>query len=266
MSEKPVIFISHSSKDTELARLIKQQIEICIDGAEAFASDIEPGENWFEKVMGKLKEADAIVVLITPNSVAFSHWVWFEMGYFWSRHDNALESPGERGRICYLLYLPDIELPNPVSDLQIQMTSLLSKRDLNEFFLNLEKRFDGKSISVNYDEIIAASQKISKIPLQNTMIHKEKGSKLYHSHENYGENDLREVVNDIVKRAQRTEIQSNPLFTDGLIRFNQFDIDHNLPNGTAKKFLTQAMEKLEYSPAYQSEYVVRFQFDGIIMI
>lgn len=260
MSGKPVIFISHSSKDTELARLIKQQIEICIDGAEAFASDIEPGENWFEKVMGKLKEADAIIVLVTPNSVAFSHWVWFEMGYFWSQHDTALESLGERGRIYYPLFIPNVELPNPVHDLQIQAASLFSKRDLTSFFRNLAKRFGGQSSSVKYDEIIEIAKQIPKLAriTQTKLSNSFEEDSTYSPYANYSETDLKEVVYDIAKNEWNGGDNSSALFRDGLIQFKFFDKEHNLPEGTSKTFLIDVMSRFNKIPDYESENIVRF--------
>lgn len=143
MSEKPVIFISHSSHDSELARYLKQQIEVCVDNAEVFASDIDPGENWFDKVMQKLKQADAIVVLITPNSVNLSHWVWFELGYFWARHDAQVDNLDQRRKVYYPLFIDGVELPNPVYDLQIQAASLSDNKGMISFFRNLSAKFNG---------------------------------------------------------------------------------------------------------------------------
>ena len=142
MSDKSVIFISHSSKDGELARLLKQQIENCFNNTvEVFAANIDPGENWFNKVMGKLNDADSIIVLITSNSVKDSHWVWFELGYFWSVHNQSLKSLDERAKIFYPLYMDGVEWPNPVKDLQIQAVLLSDEIQLLSFFQKLCQQF-----------------------------------------------------------------------------------------------------------------------------
>lgn len=170
MSDKPVIFISHSSKDGEVVQILTQQMELCFAGkVEIFASTIQPGENWFQKVMEKLNQADAIVTLITPNSVNESHWVWFELGYFWARHDESLKNPNDKKKVYYPVYwkvTPD-QWPNPVKDLQIQAVPISDQNGLLEFFRVLCDQFDGDLAQADLTRVISNIEERSRIEVSN---------------------------------------------------------------------------------------------------
>ena len=64
------IFISHSTKDTEFARQIAQAlievgISVWIDVA-----DIPAGMKWSTAIQNGLKECDAMIVILSPDSMA----------------------------------------------------------------------------------------------------------------------------------------------------------------------------------------------------
>jgi hypothetical protein len=73
------IFISHSTKDKQIASLIKTRLEDC--GQEAFVAhdDIQVANPWREEIKRYLRECDAMVVLVTPESMG-SYWVHQEIG------------------------------------------------------------------------------------------------------------------------------------------------------------------------------------------
>ncbi|MEM9274523.1 MAG: toll/interleukin-1 receptor domain-containing protein [Cyanobacteria bacterium P01_F01_bin.143] len=73
------VFISHDPKDIKLAQKLAQILRD--DSFDVWDdSQILPGENW-AKVKGQaLEESDAMVVLLTPNSV-ISPNISFEVGY-----------------------------------------------------------------------------------------------------------------------------------------------------------------------------------------
>lgn len=62
------VFISHSAQDSALARKVadvlqKNGLEVWYDG------EILPGDNWAQKVSEALEQSQAMVVLITPESL-----------------------------------------------------------------------------------------------------------------------------------------------------------------------------------------------------
>lgn len=73
------VFISHSSKDKNLVRRIADALEA--SGMDVWDdSEILPGENWAEKIAKALEESQAMVVLLTPESLS-SEQVLREVGY-----------------------------------------------------------------------------------------------------------------------------------------------------------------------------------------
>lgn len=249
MNEKPAVFISHSSLDKELAHEIKRQIEQCLDTVEVFAATIKPGENWFEKVIAHLNRADAFVLLITPNSVAQSHWVWFELGYFWSRHNSALESLEERKKVYYPLYVDGVELPNPVKDLKIQAASLNDESAVIAFFEELGKHFAVVSIrNVDVEAIVQIAN--------HTDARKPSEEAIY------------EILNDYFDSlyksfSSRFNNHGEHVFTGKLIRFDGLDNELNLPTGTSKKFLKEIARKHNLVPETETGDTIRFKIgDG----
>lgn len=63
------VFLSYSHKDSKLAEQIAKELskfDLDVWNAE---TEIFPGDNWAEKVSNALKDSDAMVVLITPDSL-----------------------------------------------------------------------------------------------------------------------------------------------------------------------------------------------------
>ncbi|MCD9186070.1 MAG: toll/interleukin-1 receptor domain-containing protein [Pyrinomonadaceae bacterium] len=63
------VFLSYSHKDSEIAEKIAKELskfDLVVWNAE---TEILPGDNWAEKVSNALKDSDAMVVLITPDSL-----------------------------------------------------------------------------------------------------------------------------------------------------------------------------------------------------
>jgi isopentenyl diphosphate isomerase/L-lactate dehydrogenase-like FMN-dependent dehydrogenase len=64
------VFINYSPKDRELATELVSRLKAAGLDAWFDKSEILPGDNWAEKTSEGLKESDAMVVLLTPNSLA----------------------------------------------------------------------------------------------------------------------------------------------------------------------------------------------------
>ena len=75
MSDEPVIFISHSSMDKDLALVLQEQIAIVlgINTSDVFVSvdpyAIPAGSDWFETITKQLDVADALVVIVSSSSM-----------------------------------------------------------------------------------------------------------------------------------------------------------------------------------------------------
>ncbi|MGQ9626901.1 MAG: toll/interleukin-1 receptor domain-containing protein [Anaerolineae bacterium] len=82
MPGKYKVFISHTGKDTWIAR----QIEACINnyGADAFldVADITVGEEFDERIRQELLDCDELVALLTPWSLERPYVLW-EMAGAW---------------------------------------------------------------------------------------------------------------------------------------------------------------------------------------
>lgn len=80
-----VIFISHSSEDTWLAKQLAREISSC--GAKPFLddADIKPGEDFNKEIHSSLKEAHELIVLLTPWALEQLSYILLEVGAAWLR-------------------------------------------------------------------------------------------------------------------------------------------------------------------------------------
>jgi hypothetical protein len=74
------VFISHSYKDKTLARKVADVLEDMGFDVWDAEREILPGDNLPEKLNQALKESQAMVVLLTPDSLK-SKWVQYEISY-----------------------------------------------------------------------------------------------------------------------------------------------------------------------------------------
>jgi hypothetical protein len=101
------VFISYSMADAELAQRVVKYLKA--SGFQVWDdSEVLPGDNWGEILAKALQESDAMVVLLTPNSV-HSPNLTFEVSY-------ALGSKDYKGRVIPVLaaspdQLPQAEIP-----------------------------------------------------------------------------------------------------------------------------------------------------------
>ncbi len=86
---KPTVFFSHSSKDSDtLIRLKEMFVEKTGGTIEVFLSSdgqsIPLGKNWVHRIEEALEETSLMLVFLTPNSVK-SDWIYFETGFVYSK-------------------------------------------------------------------------------------------------------------------------------------------------------------------------------------
>jgi hypothetical protein len=77
---KPRIYLSHSSVDRASARQLADALRRRALEVSSADSVSAPGENWAASVAKALGQSDAMVVLLTPNSVE-SEWVRRDIEY-----------------------------------------------------------------------------------------------------------------------------------------------------------------------------------------
>ena len=78
------VFISHSGTDTWVAQQIAREIEAC--GAVPFLDEanISVGEDFEERILTALDQANELLVLLTPWALT-RPYIWAEIGVAWSR-------------------------------------------------------------------------------------------------------------------------------------------------------------------------------------
>jgi hypothetical protein len=73
------VFISHSSKNIELVRDIARRLRNAGFEPEIASGDMAAGTEWKNAVRQGIREADAVLFLLTPESLA-SDWTMTELG------------------------------------------------------------------------------------------------------------------------------------------------------------------------------------------
>lgn len=137
------VFISHVSDDEERIRNIVTK-KFDGKGIPYFLSeiDIDPGENWLDRLEQAMKRASCGVIVLTENSLS-SQWVWYEAGIL-----QGLNKP------IYPYLLDDIDIgavPEFVAQKQVSgtITELVQtlEEDVREFGEIAEKtKFDPESL------------------------------------------------------------------------------------------------------------------------
>lgn len=79
-----LVFVSHSSQDTWVARQIAREIEAV--GAKPFLdeAEVDAGADFEEDILSFLERAHELVVLLTPWALD-RPYVWAELGAAWGR-------------------------------------------------------------------------------------------------------------------------------------------------------------------------------------
>jgi hypothetical protein len=97
------VFVSHASTDAILARRVSKTLREA--GFQVWDDTLMvPGENWGEKLAEALKESDAMVVLLTPDSLRSPN-IGYEVGY-------ALGKEDYKGRLIPVIAGPIEQLPS----------------------------------------------------------------------------------------------------------------------------------------------------------
>jgi hypothetical protein len=96
------VFISYAFPDKDLARRVADALRA--SGFQVWDdAQVSPGDNWAEQLGQALQDADAMVVLLTPNSLQSPN-VSYEICY-------ALGKKGYKGRVVPVIAASNEQLP-----------------------------------------------------------------------------------------------------------------------------------------------------------
>ncbi len=135
-SNQWLIFISHSSKDTWVAKQITREIIAC--GASAFLdeADVEVGDDFEERILEFLEKANELLVLLTPWALD-RPYVWAELGAAWARRIPI---------VGVLQGLSAAELQSRESiPIFLKKRDLIDINDIDRYFVGLATRVSGQA-------------------------------------------------------------------------------------------------------------------------
>lgn len=125
------IFISHAVANMNIAQLLAKTLEAAREDVTTFVAsrpgDIRADEDWLEGIERALKEADAYIILLTPESV-LRPWVNFESGAAWYSQRQLI--------FVRIQALPIKDIPLPILSRQVYV--LDDKEQLLAIFDTLE--------------------------------------------------------------------------------------------------------------------------------
>lgn len=130
-SKKRLVFVSHSSQDTWVAKQIAK--EIAARKAKPFLdeADIDVGAEFEEDILDFLDNAHELLVLFTPWSLE-RPYVWAEIGAAWIK------------RIPIIVVLhglkPSDFQAHPSTPVFLKKRDIINLNDIEEYFGQLERR------------------------------------------------------------------------------------------------------------------------------
>lgn len=131
MSKKPVVFISHATTDTYIAKSMRQDVRKT--GADSFldAIDVEIGDEISARIQKGLDRCTELVVLLTPASIQ-RRWIWLEIEAAW----------GQKKRIAGVAYGMTLDelLDEPDLPLVLRDRNLTHLNDFPKYVTQLRAR------------------------------------------------------------------------------------------------------------------------------
>lgn len=150
---KPKVFVSHISQEAALAAVLQQSIKRDFIGLiEVYVSSdgasIEAGEDWLQSVKEALKQAQAVVVLCSKESIG-RPWVNFEAGGAWLQGVPIIPA-------CHTDLRPE-DIPLPLK--LLQGIDAGQPADLKRLYARLAKIIEAEEPSAAYEQIAEAVKK-----------------------------------------------------------------------------------------------------------
>ena len=125
------VFISHSSRDTWVAKQIAREVAAC--GARPFLdeADIDVGADFEDDILAFLEKAHELIVLLSPWALD-RPYVWAELGAAWGRRIPVA---------ALLLGLTASELQSrPGVPVFLKKRSLIDLNDIDSYLVQLKTR------------------------------------------------------------------------------------------------------------------------------
>jgi hypothetical protein len=153
---KPKVFISHISKETELAQVLKKQLtKDFLNFLDIFVSSdgtsIQAGGKWLDELNKALKEAQIEIILCSKESVG-RPWVNFEAGAGWVRGIQVIP-------VCHSGMKP-IDLPVPLS--MLQAIEVNKPEGLQLLYEAIAKQIDMQAPAADFTAIADTVRNIEK--------------------------------------------------------------------------------------------------------
>ena len=153
---KPIIFVSHISKEAELAAALKKHLTKDFLGMiDVFVSSddtsIQLGGKWLDAVDKALKEAEIEIVLCSKDSV-YRPWVNFEAGGGWIRGISVVP-------MCHTDIKPT-ELPIPLNMLEAIEVSNAS--GIQKLYSLIANKIGAQSPRDDFDSIVREFKEVEK--------------------------------------------------------------------------------------------------------
>ena len=130
-SNGPQVFISHSSKDTWVARQIADRISACGAGTFLDEADVAYGDDFDDKIIAAADHSIELLVLLTPWALT-RPYIWIEIGLFLN----------ERKRIVVVLHgltAKEISTDERIPAI-LKRIDLVEINQLDRYFHQLKKR------------------------------------------------------------------------------------------------------------------------------
>lgn len=115
------VFVSHSHKDADLASAVKELIRYILDSEvtvdypsdTALGEGIPVGTNWLDWIMGRVRECDVALMILSPESLS-RPWLMWDAGAV----SGVPKAQDSDRRIIPLLYRVNSEdVPGPLLSL-----------------------------------------------------------------------------------------------------------------------------------------------------
>lgn len=126
------VFLSFANQDRDFAQLLRKDLTALGHEVWSFDEQLTPGERWQETIIARLKEVDAVVVVISETS-SKSTWIHHELGA-------AVAYARERGRPTIIpVVLGEVELPLQLAQFQAIFST---KADAEDVAFKLSEAFE----------------------------------------------------------------------------------------------------------------------------
>lgn len=245
-NSKHVLFISYYHEDHELAVALKEWLQKKLIGAaDVFisgdkVSSIKGAEDWWDKIRENLKNSVYVLVLMTRRSIN-ERWIYFEAGggYFLDNKSMPL-----------LLNVSIEELKEPLN--KIQSFDLTNEKDISAMLNNITKKLGlnqkdtGKELR---KKLLAIEQKIVA-----NMVEPKKSLEIKFNVIKTSEKDAKIIL--------RSWVKNSPVAIVGnLHHFRKLDEQLELPIGSAKRFLKEALYGTNYRIVEEGDETVLLSYE-----